>query len=259
LNLERSINNLSKRIDRLDSLDGHGNDSNHWRGKEIIPLNDWIHLRGTPYALEYFPDDFDNIQTSITEEELKDSDDQTRKWYSDYLVLMEHKRNPNYGRTKCFHCLLSPDRDDPIFIGINRLVAKRLAIDNNNTPPEYPCGVVNRFECPYDYEEGKGLDARFNVENLFELADMAFAVEISLAVARKDISAIQIKNKQDLYHALTNPDMFDMILKQGLDYVLFDKETFGDDTTIIDRLQKENRGKIVDCIMNLKDKIEWKN
>ena len=126
MNLERSINNLSKRIDRLDSLDGHGNDSNHWRGKEIIPLNDWIHLRGTPYALEYFPDDFDNIQTSITEEELKDSDDQTRKWYSDYLVLMEHKRNPNYGRTKCFHCLLSPEQDDPIFIGINRLVAKGL-------------------------------------------------------------------------------------------------------------------------------------
>jgi hypothetical protein len=49
---------------------------------------------------------------------------------------------------------------------------------------------------------------------------MAFAVEIALAVARKDSSAIQIKNKQDLYQALTDREMFDMILQQGLEYVL---------------------------------------
>jgi len=46
-----------------------------------------------------------------------------------------------------------------------------------------------------------------------ELAIVAFAVEISLTVARKDTSAIQIKNKQDLYQALTDREMFDMILE----------------------------------------------
>ena len=120
MNLERSINNLSKRIERFYSL-GDGSDSNHWKGKEIIPLNEWIQLKGTSYALKFFPDDFDRSQTFLTESELKDSNDQTRTWYSDYLDLMDYKRNPNYGRAKCFHCLLSPDRDDPIFIGINRL------------------------------------------------------------------------------------------------------------------------------------------
>jgi hypothetical protein len=39
---------------------------------------------------------------------------------------MECSRNSNYGRLKCSHCLLSPDGNDPIFIGINRLVAKGL-------------------------------------------------------------------------------------------------------------------------------------
>src|SRR5215831_19478706 len=114
-----------------------------------------------------------------------------RKWYSDYLDLMEYKRNPNYGRAKCFHCLLSPDRDNPIFIGINKLVAKGLEddkADKKNNSILYPCHVENRFECPY--EKGKESDARFNVENLFELAKMAFAVEISLAVARRDASEI---------------------------------------------------------------------
>ena len=71
---------------------------------------------------------------------------------------MEFKRNSNYGRAKCFHCLLSPDGHDPLFIGINRLVAKGLKHyrdeNKNNTIP-YPCSVVKRFECPY--EEGKDI------------------------------------------------------------------------------------------------------
>ena len=109
---------------------------------------------------------------------------------------MEYRRNPNYGRTKCFYCLLSPDRDDPIFIGINRLAAKGLEErENKNNSIIYPCPVANRFECPC--EKGKESDARFNVEDLYELASMAFAVEISLAVVRRDTSAFQIKNKQD--------------------------------------------------------------
>ena len=84
---------------------------------------------------------------------------------------------------------------------------------------------------------------------------MAFAVEIALAVARKDTSAIQIKNKQDLYQALTNREMFDKILEQGLDYILSDKETF-DDMPRFEQLQRDNRYKIVDYFMNIKDKIK---
>jgi len=90
---------------------------------------------------------------------------------------------------------------------------------------------------------------------LFELGKMAFAVEIALAVARKDTSTIQIKNKQDLYQVLTNREMFDMVLEQGLDYVLSDKETF-DDTSRFEQLQKDNRGKIVNYFMTIKDKIK---
>ena len=83
---------------------------------------------------------------------------------------------------------------------------------------------------------------------------MAFAVEIALAVARRDTSAIQIKNKQDLYHALTNREMFNMILEQGRDYVLSDKETFHD-KSVFNQLQKDNRNKLVDYFMNIRDKI----
>jgi hypothetical protein len=152
--------------------------------------------------------------------------------------------------------LLSPSGDDPIFIGINRLASKGLEDnkdDKKNNSIQYPYHVENRFECPY--EEGKGSDARFNVENLFELAKIAFVVEISLAVARRDTSDIQIRNKQDLYQILTNREILDVILKQGLDYVLSDKETF-DDTSIFNHLHKDNIDEIVDYFMNIKDKVK---
>jgi hypothetical protein len=52
LNLDKSLNDLYKRIERLDPSDGDDNDTNHLGGKEIIPVNGWIRLKGTPYALE---------------------------------------------------------------------------------------------------------------------------------------------------------------------------------------------------------------
>jgi hypothetical protein len=117
---------------------------------------------------------------------------------------MEYTKNPNYGRLKCFHCLLSPGGNDPIFIGINRLVAKglnndRLQGDEDGIP--YPCQVVNRFQCPFERNASRK-DKPFEVDDLFRLHKLAFAVEISLAKARKDDSEIRIKNKEELLHAL---------------------------------------------------------
>jgi hypothetical protein len=84
---------------------------------------------------------------------------------------------------------------------------------------------------------------------------MAFAVEISLAVARKETSAIQIKNKQDLYQVLTDREMFDTLLEQGYNYVLSDTETFNDPSRF-NQLQKDNRDKIADYFMSITDKIK---
>jgi hypothetical protein len=72
LNLQRSIDNLTKRLNRLDTLlpTSHVPSSDnrtglsHWKGRPVISLEDWIQIRGhLPYRLEYFPDDFDQILT----------------------------------------------------------------------------------------------------------------------------------------------------------------------------------------------------
>jgi hypothetical protein len=89
-----------------------------------------------------------------------------------------------------------------------------------NSPIEYPCRVVNRFQCPYEksiIKEHNDVDAtksNINVDDLFRLQRMVFFVEIALAGARKEDSKIQIRDKQDLYHALTDRDAFVKILQQ---------------------------------------------
>ena len=72
MKLERSIDNLAKKLDRLDPHlpTSHVPSSNnrtglsHWKGKPVIALEDWIQIRGQlPSRLEYFPDDFDQTLT----------------------------------------------------------------------------------------------------------------------------------------------------------------------------------------------------
>jgi hypothetical protein len=97
--------------------------------------------------------------TCISQEELEQGlkRDDTKIWNSDYLELMEYARNANYGRLKCFHCLLNPAWDEPIFIGINRLVSKGLTNgEQQRDLIQYPCQVVNRFQCPYERTDVKG-------------------------------------------------------------------------------------------------------
>ena len=61
---------------------------------------------------------------SIGDPKLKED---AEMWYSDFKDLMEYKRNPTYGNTKCFHCLLSPDREEAaIFLGISKVIARAL-------------------------------------------------------------------------------------------------------------------------------------
>jgi hypothetical protein len=176
LKLDKSIDNLAKRLNILDPLlptsyvpsNNNRTSLSHWKGKPIIALEDWIQICGQlPFRLEYFPDDFDQSLTYMelpyyqyeferkkrrleakrrqdgwlndevgygaichdsmgnlvdglgnpikeAEEEVEEKEGQDRdevfrrrfelkqkqedmqKWYSDYIQLMKHTKNPNY-------------------------------------------------------------------------------------------------------------------------------------------------------------------
>jgi hypothetical protein len=259
LNLDKSINN-NKLFERLDRLypDANGKNRNdhgikYWKGKKIVSLDEWrkmanssqafqkgVEYQRTKEALQHFPDDYSRwpVFPLGVQKELIES---TNKWYLQYLELMRYRKNPNHGKTKCARCLLSTDREESaIFLGINNVVARALSSPSSSI---YPCPIQNRFECPYDNkeeqeeeeeEEAKSID----VEQLFQLSEIAFLVELAFATAEKDTAKIQIRNRQDVYNALTDKETFDAILQQGLD-----------------EEHQKYKDKIVEFFMSIKDKV----
>jgi hypothetical protein len=190
-------------------------------------LDQWFQIKENytlKAALQYFPNGFpsfgfqyilDNIENQTLKQEAE-------QWYSDFLKLMEYSKNAKYGRTQCFHCLLSPDREEAaIFIGMNKVISR--ALDTNGVSG-YPCKVLNRFACPYDKkivvdEEGitrDGITKRPDVNDLFYLSEMAFTVELALAKAQEEDSVFRIKSAEDVYQVLINKEALEKVLQQGL-------------------------------------------
>ena len=217
-----------------------------WKGRKIVSLDQWYQIKenyGLKAALHTFlmisrfgfPYIFDNIEDQTMKQEAD-------KWYSDFIKLMEYSKNTEYGKTVCFRCLLSPDREEAaIFIGINKVISRALDVDGVSV---YPCKVLNRFACPYDkniikYTVEDDNIKRPDVDYLFHLSEIAFAVELAFAKAQEEDSIFRIKSVEDLYHVLTDKETLEKVLQQGL------KEEH--------RQYKDN---IVEFFMNLKNRIK---
>lgn len=129
------------------------NPNYYWKGKSIVRLDQWFQIKekySLKAALQYFPNDFPRFGfpfhiDGIEDQILRLEADQ---WRSDFLKLMEYGKNAEYGKTKCFRCLISTDREEAaIFIGINKVISRFLDTDGVSI---YPCKILNRFACPYD-------------------------------------------------------------------------------------------------------------
>jgi hypothetical protein len=208
---------LDKLYPDTSSSNSNNDGINYWKGRKIIPLDKWLKItkantisRKEKYnvkeGLQYFPNDYFGWMFPLgIPEDLKE---ETNKWYLDYIELMEFRKNSHYGRTKCFHCLLSPDAEDSaLSMGINKVIARALEDEGNynnskkdtgdsgtnNTSRSstistqtsiYPCKVLNRYGCPYDNKGSKiKADANFDVDELFALYKLAFQVELAFATA----------------------------------------------------------------------------
>jgi hypothetical protein len=102
LNLDRSIDRLSKKLNRLYPGDNN-NAPGYWRGRKIIPKDQWLRMAHTISSktgtynvragLQYFPDSY--IEHVFPFGVPEDLEAETKKWYSDYIELMQHKKDPD--------------------------------------------------------------------------------------------------------------------------------------------------------------------
>jgi hypothetical protein len=224
-----------------------------WKGKKIVSLDQWLQIEGNyglKAALQYFPHNFQcgffpYIFDNIEDKSLKAEADQ---WYSDYVTLLEYSKNAEYGKTKCYGCLLSPYREEAaIFIGINKVLSRSLDSDTDidGGVSVYPCKVLNRFACPYDRKifvaakQEYSATKRYDVDYLFYLSELTFAVELALAKAQEEDSVFRIRSAADTYQVLTNKETLEKVLQQGL------KEE-----------HVQYKDKIVEFFVNMKDRIK---
>jgi hypothetical protein len=78
-----------------------------------------------------------------------------------------------------------------------------------------------------------------DVDYLFHLSEMAFAVELALAKAQEEDSVFRIKSAEDVHHVLTDKETLEKVLQQGL------KEEY-----------KQYKDRIVELFTNMKDRIK---
>ena len=216
----------------------------YWKGKKRVSLDQWYQIKegyGLKAALQFFPNDyrygfactFDDIEDTTLKQEAD-------RWYPDYVKLMEYSKNREDGKTICHRCLISPDREEAaIFIGMNKVISR--ALDNDGISI-YPCRVLNRFACPYDKSINHTMGdttKKPDVDYLFRLSEIAFAVELALAKAMEEESIFRIKSVEDVYRSLTDEETLERVLQQGLKVE-----------------NKQEKDKIVKFLLNMKDRIK---
>jgi hypothetical protein len=306
--LDKPVDSLSQRLDKLypDIANNKSDGINYWKARKIIPLDKWLKIskantisRREDYnvkeGLQYFPDNYFQWMFPLgIPDDLKE---EANKWYSDYIELMEYRKNPRIGRTKCFRCLLSPSREESaIFLGINKVIARAIEQENNiSSSTIYLCPILNRYECPFDKEKGNDNNNKINkekensnlldVDDLFNLSEIAFQVELALGKAQTmtksnetiyeaDFEAGKVKEITSLYNGSSYLWSTDYLLEEKLSQVqklskvpvrnvqdvyntLTDRDKF--DKLLQQGLEKEYqqyKDQIVKFFMNIKDKIK---
>jgi hypothetical protein len=204
MNLDKAIKELTNRLDTVypassTTNGGISHDGIHyWKGKKIISAKDWNELyeKNSTYTdtykttltsrkpLQYFPDEY-NGSISSFKEELKE---EIQQWNTEYYELLEFRKNPTLGRRKCSSCIFSGHLDDPLFVGIEKVIARIVSNqcnDNNAVNNRYDgiityhCNVMNIFSCPFESTEESKYP--YKREDLFTLHRISFAIEQAIS------------------------------------------------------------------------------
>ena len=77
----------------------------------------------------------------------KNLKEEIQQWNTEYYELLEFRKNPTLGRMKCSGCIFSGHLDDPLFVGIEKVIARIVSnhCKNNNLIIIYSAMWNNEF------------------------------------------------------------------------------------------------------------------
>jgi hypothetical protein len=205
LNLDKEVNKLIDRIDKLDSSNNNKSDGiNYWKGKKIISLEEWLQISRTnnlsnpdkhriKEGLEYFPNGYCDMIFPLGVPD--DIIENVNEWHKDYIELMDYTRNEDLGKRKCRDCLLSPNNKDSYF-GLYKFIANALEVEVSNSYETslYPCKVVNFFSCPFDNDH-----TEVKEEGTISRNDLFSLNQITEIIGRALSKALNIKGNRIIY------------------------------------------------------------
>jgi hypothetical protein len=132
----KRIEELNKKLDEIESVTKESGGLLFWRGKKIIPVEQWQSIankRGYEEVIRYIPNGFiDDPLFGLAAAEKgtghRYKDEQYNKWMDDYYDYLHYSRNPQLGERYCKKCLLEDDKDQEIHSGLGlRKILRELA------------------------------------------------------------------------------------------------------------------------------------
>lgn len=120
-----------------------------WNGKMIIPLAKWRKKQnfGTHEWRNYYPDKYvpNLLLPHGNNERIMEYQ---AEWWRGFSQYLESVKESGYGKCKCQMCILNP-----VALPLTTTIRDAMVKTNQSMdgkPLEFPCAIVNKFECPYE-------------------------------------------------------------------------------------------------------------
>jgi len=136
--IRKRIEELNKKLDEIESATKESSGLLFWRGKKIIPVEQWqsIAKKGRyEEVIRYIPNGFISYPllglASQNATGRGYNDERCNKWIDDYYDYLDYSRNPKLGEMKCGKCLLVDDKDHMVWstgLGLRKVVRKSIQL-----------------------------------------------------------------------------------------------------------------------------------
>lgn len=256
-----------------------------WRGKKIISTKQWESWKRKKdfqyKLLDYIPEDFVEIPLMYS------SDDKLGKlrseWYKDYTDFLEYKKSSSFGESKCRQCILHPF-PSYWYESLRELILMGFDYD-------FPCKVLNMFECPYKQGNKDSDEPLFTLKVLWQLISDALSYAHNLSryyghtyevdfekctvttysgirsgpspwgriseLESLKLSKIPMQGIKDIYYVLSNSKALEIILEQYLKHVEeVEKEGKSSDAGFESKFLRKLKEPLIDHFGSIKDKIK---